>query len=104
MQKLQNNEFLQVENACLKLVLDELNKDLDATNENLEKAEKTAGENSQAIDTLDNQLRELLDRNKQLEENLARYKSDTDRVGSANSDRNDQNYMKSESISTFSIM
>ena len=104
LQKLHYNEFLSLENACLKLVLDELNKDLDATNENLEKAEKTAGENSQAIDTLDNQLRELLDRNKQLEENLARYKSDTDRVGSANSDRNDQNYMKSESISTFSIM
>jgi len=58
---------------------DELNKDLDATNENLEKAEKTAGENSQAIDSLDNQLRELLDRNKQLEQNLAQYKNDTDR-------------------------
>ena len=86
------------------MFVDELNKDLDATNENLEKAEKTAGENSQAIDSLDNQLRELLDRNKQLEQNLAQYKNDTDRVESANSDRNDQNYMKSESISTFLIM
>ena len=32
--------------------LDELNKDLDATNENLEKAEKTAGKNSEVRDIL----------------------------------------------------
>ena len=77
---------------------DELNKDLDATNENLEKAEQTSGENKQAIGSLEDQLRELAERNKVLGDELDQYKRDTDRVGSANSDRNDQNYMNSESI------
>jgi len=72
---------------------DELNKDLDATNENLEKAEQTSGENKEAIGSLEDRLRELAGRNKELSDELDQYRRDTDRVGSANSDRNDLNYM-----------
>jgi len=58
---------------------DETAKDLDATNENLERAEQATNQNKGAIDDLETKLAEMLERNKQLEKDLAKYKSDTDR-------------------------
>merc|ERR1712131_521363 len=58
---------------------DETAKDLDATNENLERAEQATNQNKGAIDDLEQKLKDMMDRNAQLEKDLARYKSDTDR-------------------------
>jgi len=58
---------------------DETAKDLDATNENLERAEQATNQNKGAIDDLEKKLKDMIERNAQLEKDLARYKSDTDR-------------------------
>ena len=71
---------------------------MDATNENLERAEQATNQNKGAIDDLEQKLKDMMERNAQLEKDLARYKSDTDRVGENASDINNQNYMNSESI------
>ena len=84
--------------SFIKWVLDETAKDLDATNENLERAEQATNQNKGAIDDLEQKLKDMMDRNAQLEKDLAKYKSDTDRVGENASDINNQNYMNSESI------
>ena len=71
---------------------------MDATNENLERAEQATNQNKGAIDELEQKLKDMMERNAQLEKDLAKYKSDTDRVGENASDINNQNYMNSESI------
>ena len=86
----------------LKYGSDETAKDLDATNENLERAEQATNQNKGAIDDLEQKLKDMMERNAQLEKDLARYKSDTDRVGENASDINNQNYMNSESIPFYS--
>merc|ERR1711990_271313 len=69
-----NEELGNVKNKT-----DETAKDLDATNENLERAEQATNQNKGAIDDLEQKLKDMMDRNAQLEKDLARYKSDTDR-------------------------
>merc|ERR1711953_252638 len=69
-----NEELVNVKDKA-----DETAKDLDATNENLERAEQATNQNKGAIDDLEQKLKDMMDRNAQLEKDLARYKSDTDR-------------------------